>query len=84
MDSALKPPNEFSVVPSKSMKCLCLLLEDGIDGIRRVAVLQLDDKTMVEYVCSCVFLIFRKSGLKEISKIGLGRGIGRHGVERVA
>jgi hypothetical protein len=83
MDSAFKPPNEFSVVPSKSMEYLCLLLEDGVDGVRRVAVLQLDDKAMVEYVCSCMFLIFRKSGLKEISKVGLRRDIGGHGLERV-
>lgn len=42
-----------------------MLLEDGVDGVRRVAALQLDDETIVEQVCSCLFLIFFESGLEE-------------------
>ncbi len=65
MDSPLQPPNEFSVVTSKLMERLCLLLEDGADIIRRVAALQLDGEAIVEQFCSYLFLIFPESGLKE-------------------
>ena len=75
MDGTFEPLDEFSVVTSKRMERLCLLLEDGIDGIRRIAALQLDDEGIVTQACSCLLLIFSESGLKERSEVGLGRGI---------
>jgi len=65
MDSPLEPPDESSVSTSKLMERLCFLLEDGADSIRRVAALQLDGEGIVKQVCSCLFLIFFESGLKE-------------------
>ena len=81
MDGTFEPLIEFSVIISKRMERLCLLLEDGIDSIRRIAALQLDDDAIVKQVCSCLLLIFRKSGLKKRSEVGLGRGI--HGAKEV-
>ena len=65
MDGPLQPSHEFPIVTSKPVERLCLLLEDGIDSIRRVAALQLDDEAVVEQVCSCLFLIFPESDLDE-------------------
>ncbi len=65
MDSPLQPPDEFSDVTSKLMERLCLLSEDSADLIHRVTALQLDGEGIVEQVCSCLFLIFPESGLKE-------------------